>query len=488
MPGAGKALVSMKAFCVVFGPLGRRLAATLAVLLLLPALLPARAFATEAEIEAEELTQTATLTLSTGQGTAVLQDRSRSSTLKLQSGGSLHIISDTPIAALYLIWDRPPEIYSVEGGSDVLSFGSGFLHQAILLEGMATDVTLALGPAGEDAEFVLCDVYLFGQGLLPGWVQQWQPTLEQADLLALPTHADDEHLFFGGILPTYAGQHGLKVQVAYLTHHWGERYRPHELLDGLWTVGVTAYPVIGPFPDLYATKESLAGAEAAFGRETVLEYQVELLRRFRPQVVVGHDLKGEYGHGAHILNAETLVEALALCGDEDAFPQSAQAYGAWQVPKCYLHLYAENQLVMDWNQPLERFGGATAFEMAEAGFARHVSQTEYFTVRQDGTWHDCRRFGLVHTLVGPDVAGDDLFENIDLTPEPEPEPEPESLPEPVASSAPAPESVPATPAASSTPPKTEPERNISLLPTLLILVAAALLLVVFLTLLRRRKR
>jgi LmbE family N-acetylglucosaminyl deacetylase len=252
--------------------------------------------------------------------------------------------------------------------------------------------------------------------------------LERADLLALPTHADDEHLFFGGILPTYAGERGLAVQVAYMTNHWGERYRPHELLNGLWTVGVTAYPLIGPFADLYVTKESLSAAEQTYGREAVLEFQVELLRRFKPKVVVGHDLAGEYGHGAHMLNAATLVDALALSGDETAYPDSAERWGLWETPKAYLHLYAENGIVMDWNLPLERFDGKTAYEMAVEGFARHRSQTEYFSVRQDGSWQDCRKFGLVHSLVGPDAAMNDLFENIDLSPEPEPEPTPVPVP------------------------------------------------------------
>jgi LmbE family N-acetylglucosaminyl deacetylase len=196
----------------------------------------------------------------------------------------------------------------------------------------------------------------------------------------------------------------------YLTYHRPER--THELLDGLWTVGVTAYPVIGPFADSISTKDSLMAAEAAFGRESVVEFQVEMLRRFKPAVVVGQDLDGEYGHGAHMLNARTLAEALELSGDATNYPHSAALYGVWDVPKAYLHLYPENQIVMDWNLPLAHFNGKTAFEMAEAGFAMHKSQTGDFAVQQSGTWQDCRKFGLYRTTVGPDIKKDDLFENI----------------------------------------------------------------------------
>ena len=42
----------------------------------------------------------------------------------------------------------------------------------------------------------------------------WQD-LDKAELMLLVAHPDDELLWFGGLLPTYAGQRGLKVQVVY---------------------------------------------------------------------------------------------------------------------------------------------------------------------------------------------------------------------------------------------------------------------------------
>ena len=372
-----------------------------------------------------EITTGISLEHSGGLGTGVLLDRNRSTSITPAGGDTIGITSETPFTRIYLVWDRPPAAWELEAGGATSRGGSyGYLHELATLETPVTEATLTLG----EGENILCDIYLFGDAPLPDWVQQWQPPCEKADLVVFSTHADDEHLFFGGILPTYAGEQGLAVQVVYMTNHWGERYRPHELLDGLWTVGVTAYPVIGPFPDLYASLESLASAESVFDRDEVLAFQVEMLRRFKPLVAAGHDLNGEYGHGAHILNAQTLVEALELTADETAYPESAAQYGTWDVPKTYLHLYPENEIIMDWTVPLERFGGATAFEMAEAGFAKHTSQVTYFSVQLGGTWEDCRKFGLVRSTVGPDVAGNDLFENIDMTPEPEPAPEPESVP------------------------------------------------------------
>ncbi|MBQ8080714.1 MAG: PIG-L family deacetylase [Clostridia bacterium] len=62
-------------------------------------------------------------------------------------------------------------------------------------------------------------------------------------MLLLSAHPDDELLWFGGTLPTYAGERGKQVQLVYLAH--GDARRKNELLDGLWTCGVHAYPVIG---------------------------------------------------------------------------------------------------------------------------------------------------------------------------------------------------------------------------------------------------
>ncbi len=403
--------------------------------------------------EGQAITQGVTITLPDGSSPTAFLDGNRSTFQQLPAGTHITVESETPFAHITLIWDAPPQPWQLDVNGTRLAAGQhAFLHETISLNTPAAAATLFLG----DAAYTLCDIVLHSEGALPAGVQQWQPSLIKADLLVLPTHADDEYIFFGGILPAYAGEKGVAVQVAYLTNHLEtERYRPHELLDGLWEAGVTAYPVMGPFPDVYASKESLAAAENVFGRENVLAFQVELLRRFKPSVVIGHDLNGEYGHGAHMLNAVTLLEAVPLAADAAAFPDSAAHYDVWNVPKVYLHLYAENQLVMDWDAPLPAFGGKTAHEMAVAGFAKHVSQSTYYSVNaaafaESGSVYENRTFGLAHTTVGTDEAKNDFFEHIDLTPEPPPEPGPASEPASEVSSPPSQSAVSTPP--TSTPP------------------------------------
>ena len=186
--------------------------------------------------------------------------------------------------------------------------------------------------------------------------------------------------------------------------------RPNELLNGLWVVGVRNYPIISSFNDRYA--ESQEHAESIYGFDNIVNFQVEQLRRFKPSVVVGHDLNGEYGHGMHMLGANALRAAVDRASDSSWHTESFDRYGSWNTQKLYLHLYRENAIMMDWDIPLVRFGGATAYEMAVAGYDAHKSQHRWaFAVPAPGSVYG-HRFGLVRSLVGRDIIGGDMFENI----------------------------------------------------------------------------
>ena len=47
----------------------------------------------------------------------------------------------------------------------------------------------------------IANLFVIGSGKVPDWVQQWQLMLDKADLLVMPTHADDERLWLGGTMP-----------------------------------------------------------------------------------------------------------------------------------------------------------------------------------------------------------------------------------------------------------------------------------------------
>ncbi len=337
------------------------------------------------------------------------------------------------IGSLYLLFNLEYGQYTVTdnvSGSMITAGQYNFLHEYINLENAfghcPTSVTLHF----KNGAVRLSEIYVFSSGKAPDYVQVWQPPLEgKTDLLLLSTHGDDDQLFFAGLFPLYAKERGYGVQVAYLTDHRNITYkRTHEMLNGLWETGVTAYPVFGSFKDFRI--DSKEGTYQEYARQGVsqsdlMEFVVTQLRRFKPQVVVGHDINGEYGHGMHMVYTDLLINAQDIVNDPAQFPESAEKYGVWDVPKTYLHLYKENPIVVDYDTPLDSWDGLTAFQATQKfGYPCHKSQ-QYtdFTQWLNGYNNEITKasqiysnnptkFGLFRSTVGADVQKNDFMENI----------------------------------------------------------------------------
>lgn len=324
-----------------------------------------------------------------------------------------------PIAGLYVCFGNMPESWEIQTSDDgkdwftAVPGDTRFLHAYVALPQPAQHVRLVVTSEKKTA-LRINDLFVLSEGDLPDWVQVWQPTEEKADILFLSTHPDDELIFFGGAIPTYAVEQQRKVVVAYFTR--SNTTRSSELLNGLWHMGVRTYPVIGNFKDSYA-KNLKAAYKSAGGKGKVNEWIVGLYRQYKPEVVVTQDTNGEYGHKQHMMIADAAQNCIALAANEDEFTASTIAYGTWQVKKLYLHLYPENQITFDWTVPLKSMNGATGIELAEEAYTLHKTQASSgMSVTETGTKYDNRVFGLAFTTVGEDVRKDDFLENIYDTP------------------------------------------------------------------------
>lgn len=320
-----------------------------------------------------------------------------------------------PIAGLYVCFGNMPESWEIQTSDDgkdwftAVPGDTRFLHAYVALPQPAQHVRLAVTSEKKTA-LRINDLFVLSEGDLPDWVQVWQPTEEKADILFLSTHPDDELIFFGGAIPTYAVEQQRKVVVAYFSR--SNTTRSSELLNGLWHMGVRTYPVIGNFKDSYA-KNLKAAYKSAGGKDKVNEWIVGLYRQYKPEVVVTQDTNGEYGHKQHMMIADAAQNCIALAANEDEFTASTIAYGTWQVKKLYLHLYPENQITFDWTVPLKSMNGATGIELAEEAYTLHKTQASSgMSVTETGTKYDNRVFGLAFTTVGEDVRKDDFLENI----------------------------------------------------------------------------
>lgn len=339
-------------------------------------------------------------------------------TITIQSTKEMH--------GIYIIYERKSSVGSIKNSNQTAPIGeSGFLHEYVDVKnliGATNELTLEYKESVKIAE-----IYVLDEGALPDFVEIWNPPCEEADLLLFSTHSDDEQLFFLGLLPTYVAR-GKKVQVVYFTNHYDNTKRLHEQLHGLYTVGITSYPIIGLVPDAYST--SLEGAinnlkSSGLTEEDALNFEVEMLRRFKPLVVVGHDEAGEYSHGQHILNTHILKQAVEKSEDNTFHEASYLKYGTWSTPKTYLHLYKENQIVMNYDTPLEYFNDKTAYEVSKEGYKKHISQQyTWFTAWMNGKNNEYTKatqikkyspleFGLYRSLVGSDLEKNDMFENIE---------------------------------------------------------------------------
>lgn len=340
------------------------------------------------------------------------------------------IVIDSPeqIGGIYIKFDRTPPLWTMIYKDTTFTCGDyGFLHeyQKIYLDNVR-HVTLIFS-----SKTSIADIYVISRGdRLPDFVQTWRPAEGQCDIMLLACHSDDDQIFFAGSVPD-AVSRGAEMQVCYFINHWRSHKRPHELLNGLWTCGLDRYPVIGRFPDIKrvdSEKEMLAVlAEKGYTYDQMVEDQVELLRKYKPQIVVVHDVYGEYGHGAHKLDSHSLRDAADVSNDPLAYRDSAEKYGVWDVPKIYLHLYSRNRIDFEIDVPLEYFGGKTAYQISQDAFLCHISQlsTRYKTWllgddekpilnSHDFIKYSPREYGLWKTTVGADKKKTDFYENIVL--------------------------------------------------------------------------
>lgn len=252
----------------------------------------------------------------------------------------------------------------------------------------------------------IAGIYVYSAGVLPDSVHGWEPPLNEVDFMVVSAHQDDEFIYMGGSIP-YAIATGHKTSCVYITSCG--RVRRNEALNGLYAAGMRNYPEFLNFPD--KRPGSVEEMAEIWGEESVLEALVRTIRKYRPKVIVTHDRHGEYGHPAHKLTAKLTYQAVEMAADPKVFEDSAAQYGAHQVQKLYLHLYDENEIIMDWKQPLDYYGGKTAFEMAQIGYNEHPSQHGNYQV-EDGGKYDNAAFGLLVTHVGEDDAKNDFFEHV----------------------------------------------------------------------------
>ena len=325
---------------------------------------------------------------------------------------------NTDCGAVYLQWEHPPKdftlaVYDADGRllEETVSDNPDRLWNILteLPEGARSLRLSCENPA------TLLKYSVFERGKVPESVQRWEPWPEKADLMLITAHKNDESLYFSGSISRYIAE-GKNVCLVVLTEN-GTRHGQEELFECCWLMGMRYQPLVLEKWDGKASYETVCKTWG--GYEECVEELVEIIRRFRPEVIMTHDRAGEFGHIEHIITSDMTIDAVERSSNEEQFPASAQTLGVWDVKKLYVHLYGgeEERLYLKFDEPLPMFGNRTAMEMAYAGFNRYQSQIgpdhPSYSLDADGKDYDKTCFGLFRSTVGPDVKKDSLFENID---------------------------------------------------------------------------
>ncbi len=344
--------------------------------------------------------------------------------------------SGIPIYGTYVCFGRVPdewriEVFENEEWKEVFKGEKAFLHQYIPLNGVEKYRIVSNG-FGKNC-LRINELFSFSRGNLPNWVQIWDDTHSKADIMFLVAHPDDEILFMGGAIPTYASEYNRNVVVAYMTT--SNTTRSSELLNGLWEMGLKNYPVLGDFRDVYM--KNLNDAYVKWGKGLAREFVIELFRKYKPEVVVTHDINGEYGHGAHELVADVAIYAYDKAAKKGEIPESFYEHGSWQVKKLYLHLFDENIIKFNWQNKISSLGNKTGEEIARKAYSYHeTQQNNKFKFDDLINDYDYESFGLIKSEVGVDLIKNDFLEHIyepnsfvKLTPSPKPTLAPTPVPD-----------------------------------------------------------
>ena len=342
-------------------------------------------------------------------------------------------LPDSGAAYIQINWTLPPTNYTLteyDAQQNVISTHSAeddnfaCISQLYALQTNTKYVSLQFNLSGQGIN----KIRVYPEGKLPKTVIQWEAPHDKCDLMVISTHQDDEWLWFGAIIPYYDLVQNKDVQVVYMANCG--RYRYAEALNGIAVSGVRTYPYFVGLKDKYDS--TLDEAKQTWGGSNhIVEVMTEVIRRFKPEVILTHDWNGEYGHPQHRLTSRCMEYAIEAAADPSRYPESAQTYGAWQVKKLYRHLEEKDRIEFDWHVAYEEFGGRTGLQVATDSMNQHASQLNAYQVQDHGKY-DNALFGLSYSAVGSDVEHNDLFENIAAAaPTPEPTPEATPTPEPV---------------------------------------------------------
>ena len=167
--------------------------------------------------------------------------------LRKGSKAGIYWTSDVPVGIVYWEWIVPPDEcrYTFvdenrEPISTSIRYREGDRGYLTVPEG-ARGIVLEVISGYSGGSCRLTEWHVYDAANVPDNIHLWEVAPEKCDIMLVSCHSDDELVMMGGILPTYAAERGLQVQVVYC--YVPEQERHGEALNGLWYCGVRTLPV-----------------------------------------------------------------------------------------------------------------------------------------------------------------------------------------------------------------------------------------------------
>jgi LmbE family N-acetylglucosaminyl deacetylase len=260
----------------------------------------------------------------------------------------------------------------------------------------------------------------------------WQPPPNKITLLAVFAHPDDEGIFGGGALPYYSSVLNLPTMLLCMADG-NETLRQDELRCAAWSYGLRYEPLFGHFAnflsswitnspytnsidvtwDLWADGVFQGdGSDVEAGKTRAINCVAEAIRRYRPDVIITHDVNGETGHDNHKATAYAVMHAFFVAADPTATATNLVGLPPWQAQKLYVHLYPTNKLFhKSWEIPYPALTNLTAHQAVNIGLSCHVSQgpsrwvsASVYPPGGNYTAWPAEWWGLYASMVGPDTV------------------------------------------------------------------------------------
>ena len=427
---------------------------TIIFILLLALTLGVAAPAAASAEHAGELEYTVTVPAGREASADHLRDDDYRTRLTLTSGQSLTIAWQGEADGVLLQWFDEKQWYSRDCGTTIRFYSEDnrLLSETVYsplsyrmylpAEGASRMEILAVG--GRAPMISLCEAKVLAPGAAPANLTR----REKVDLMLILSGVSDELDMLGGLLPLYAGEHGIKTAVVYLGRDDGNQVQ--EAFRVLDAMGLDVIPLFLQQEDHMAfdiNRVSYLWKGAQLKREVT-----DLIHTYGPRVVVSCDPDDEQTRARARFTAQLVRDAVTR----------QTTYSDLQVQKLYL-LSSVGGTALDGNVPLAVYGGRTALDVAEEGYARYLSEASFGTILPQTP-----RFDLIYTTVGQDEAKDDLFEHIDrsaLIAYQAPTPVPTATPEPTPAPTEAPTAVPTDTPVSTEAPSAEPTAAPTAAPT-----------------------